>query len=264
MADIEARELSYTYPGGQASVLDRLDLRIHSGEFVCIIGKSGCGKSTLLHLLAGLLHPDAGQLLQNGVPVTGPDTGRSLVFQQDSLFPWMTALQNVAFGIRQADRGLGRRQARNRALEYLRLVGMESDHHKHPGQLSGGMLQRTAIARALGMDADILLLDEPFGALDAKTRAELQGLLCTLWDSAGARKTVVFVTHDVDESILLCDRILHMADGAVAADIPVPFPRPRHQEALLYTPAYREFRAELLARLGDNGAAPRLRLQKGA
>lgn len=264
MADIQFSALSFAYPRHPERVLDGLDLQINSGEFVCVIGQSGCGKSTLLHMLAGLLLPNEGELCIDGRPVSGPDTNRALVFQQSSLFPWMTALKNVSFGIRQANRTLSRAEAKQRAMNCLRMVNMAEHYGKYPDEMSGGMQQRTAIARALGMDADILLLDEPFGALDAKTRADLQTLLCSLWNADQRKKTVVFITHDIDEAIRLGDRILYMADGTIQADVPVPFARPRAQEELAYTAAYRDFKAELLRRFDAQSAEKLYDIRKGA
>lgn len=267
MADIDFSALSFAYPRHPARVLDGLDLHINSGEFVCVIGQSGCGKSTLLHMLAGLLLPGEGELRIDGRLVSGPDTDRALVFQQSSLFPWMTALKNVSFGIRQANRKMTRAEAKQRAMECLNMVNMAGHYNKYPNEMSGGMQQRTAIARALGMDADILLLDEPFGALDAKTRADLQALLCCLWgcaDRTKEKKTVVFITHDIDEAILLGDRILYMAGGKIQADVSVPFARPRDQGALVYTTDYRDFKAELLDRFHQESGESLYDTEKGA
>lgn len=226
---------SYTDHNCVYPVLSNIDLEIGSGEFVCVIGKSGCGKTTLLNLIAGLLSPTEGEILIDGNPVTCPGTDRAVVFQHYSLFPWMTARKNVAFGIRQAGKARGMDESLEVADIHLTAVGMDSDREKFPYQLSGGMQQRVAIARAIAMDARILLLDEPFGALDAKMRVDLQNLIERIWFTGnrdggtgnGERRTVVFVTHDIDEAVLLADRILFINSGGVEHDIAVPFERPR-------------------------------------
>lgn len=230
MAKIEIRDLHFAYTGGKQAVsaLNGVDLRVGSGEFLCIIGPSGCGKSTLLRLLAGLERPDAGTISVNGDPVTGPGSDRMIVFQDYALFPWMTAEKNVAFALRHG-RGLPKQAAMEKARAYLNRVGMGHGADLYPFQLSGGMRQRVAIARALAMDTEILLLDEPFGALDAKIRKEIQELLLELWqkDGSDTKKTVVFVTHDLDEAVLLADRVAFMDAGRVRAVVPIDLPRPR-------------------------------------
>jgi NitT/TauT family transport system ATP-binding protein len=231
MAMIELRHLSFRYENHHQSVqaLDDLSLRIADGEFLCILGPSGCGKTTLLRLLAGLQMPTGGTVQINGSTVKGPGTDRAIVFQNYTLFPWMTARKNIQFGIRQAQKGISQAAAGNIASTFLEKVGMSEAGGKYPYQLSGGMRQRVAIARALAMDTDTLLLDEPFGALDAKNRSELQRLLETMWEHPnGKRKTVVFVTHDINEALRLADRIVFMQPGKIAAEFPVPFPRPRN------------------------------------
>ncbi len=231
-AFLEVDEVTYSYrdKAGTSRALDRVSLRVDEGEFVCLIGHSGCGKSTLLSVLAGLNTPDSGRVTMGGSPLEGPGTTRAVVFQHYSLFPWMTALKNVSFSMRKAQKGLRKREAIERASAYLDQVGILKEAGRYPFQLSGGMQQRVAIARALAMESDVLLLDEPFGALDAKSRRELQNLLIRLWQEAGAngrRRTVVFVTHDIDEALVLADRILFMRPGRIERDIPVDMPRPR-------------------------------------
>ena len=229
MAKIQLDHVSYSYPnrGRPAEVLHDLNLTVERGEFVCVLGRSGCGKTTLLRLLAGLDLPTRGAVRIDGEAVTGPGTDRSIVFQSYTLFPWMTARQNVLFGIQQTGKW-GRAEARRLADAFLRKVELAEAADKYPYQLSGGMRQRVAIARSLAMDTEILLLDEPFGALDTRIRRELQEFMDALrWRDGQAEKTVVFVTHDIDEALYLADRIVYMTPGRIAADLPVPLPRPR-------------------------------------
>jgi len=214
------------------TALKDINLSVEKGQFICIAGQSGCGKSTLLSLLAGLRMPSSGTVKIGGKQVTGPDTDRAMVFQSYSLFPWMSAQQNVAFGILHSGRGLYKEAARRRAREFLTRVGMSGQGDKYPYQLSGGMRQRVAIARAFAMDPDIFLLDEPFGAIDTRMRAQLQILMEVLWEnSGGSRKTVIFVTHDTEEALLLADRIIFMRPGCIVYDMVLDIPRPRRQYA---------------------------------
>ena len=243
MAKIELSRVRFCYgQSGQCfRALDDINFRIEEGEFICILGHSGCGKTTLLRLLSGLQKPTVGEVLLNGKPMEGPGTDRAVVFQNYALFPWLSAKKNVQFGIRLARKDLSKAQAAELAMEYLAKVNMTEAADKYPYQLSGGMKQRVAIARALAMDADILLLDEPFGALDAKIRRELQVLLEELWSKGEKRRTVIFVTHDIREAVQLASRILFMAPGKILADIPVTLPHPRSE----LTAAQREQRKEL-------------------
>lgn len=235
--------------GAQAfTAVKHLDFSVRPGEFVCVLGPSGCGKSTLLGVLAGHIQPSEGHASLDGEPISGPHPQRGMVFQHHTLFPWKKTLQNVAFGLKM--RGVPRAQRHERAMDLLRRVGLGDFAHHYPSQLSGGMQQRAEIARVMINAPRILLMDEPFGALDAQTRAMMQELLLDVWTER--RTTVVFVTHDVDEALFLGDRILIMgarqAAGAAQAesgtaagapsprpgtlleDIPVPFARPRRRE----------------------------------
>lgn len=232
MSEIRLDHVCFSYRdhGRDEQALKNIDLTISDGSFVCVLGRSGCGKTTLLKLIAGLYLPQSGEIRLGGTAITGPDTDRGVVFQNDTLFPWMTALKNVQFGIRQARREIPKAEARRLAMEYLDMVGMADCAERYPFQLSGGMQQRVAIARALAMDTEVLLLDEPFGALDTRNRRELQELLERLWCVTSGRKTVVFVTHDIEEAALLADRILYMTPGRIAADIPVDLGRPRREQ----------------------------------
>lgn len=253
MSKIEVQNLTvdYTEKNTSFTALQDVSFSVEAGEFVSIIGSSGCGKSTLLSILEGINTPTKGCILIDGKPIEGTGTDRGVVFQHYSLFPWMTARKNVAFGVKQVKKNLSKSERLKIADEFLDKVGLEQFKHKYPSQLSGGMQQRVAIARALAMDTDILLMDEPFGAIDAKNRTILQELLLKLWEGDGTqeKKTVLFVTHDIDEAILLSERIIMMSShpGRVNKEIPVPFARPRNRAELVQTSAYGEFRNELLS-----------------
>jgi sulfonate transport system ATP-binding protein len=214
--------------GSFTPALQNIDLEIEQGEFVCIVGPSGCGKSTLLHLLAGLDHPTTGQILVDGNPVQGPGTDRILLFQELGLFPWLTVRQNVEFGLKMA--GISRDDRRDTARRFLRMVHLShfEDHYIH--QLSGGMKQRVALARSLALRPKILLMDEPFAALDAQTRDMLHDELERLWKETAP--TIVFVTHNVREAVRLGDRVLLMSfrPGRIKSQFQVSLPRPRHVE----------------------------------
>ena len=231
-------------------VLKHLDLEVADGEFVCLVGHSGCGKSTTLRILAGLQAPACGQISIGGRPLEGPGLDRSVVFQNYSLFPWMTAKKNIEFGINQASLELGRNLCKGEvsriADEHLAKVNMSKAADLYPYQLSGGMQQRVAIARALAMDTETLLFDEPFGALDVKTRRELQILMEELWMDGSACKTAIFVTHDIDEALLLADRIIFMSGGRFLEEFRVEAPRPRDPELFSQTDEFRQLRSRLL------------------
>ena len=245
--DVQDLKVTYVSRDEAFTALDGISFSIDPGEFVSVVGASGCGKSTLLAVLEGLLAPTSGSVRVDGVPVTGPGPERSVVFQQYSLFPWMTARGNVEFALAQAKPGLGRRERRALAEEYLAKVGLAGFGHRYPKELSGGQQQRVAIARALAEDGEVLLMDEPFGAIDASNRAILQDLLLDLWEGepGSERKTVVFVTHDLEEAILLSDRIIVMEPGHIRAEEVVPLPRPRHRLELLQDGEYVRFRGRL-------------------
>lgn len=228
MIKIENVNFSYSDDKQENHVLESLDIEIGDGEFVCLLGPSGCGKTTLLRMLAGLHFPQSGRVTIDGDEVTGPGDDISIVFQDYALFPWMTAKKNVEFAIKATHKGISRADISDRAMAYLKDVGMADAASKHPYQMSGGMRQRVAIARALSMERKILLMDEPFGALDQKMRTELQNLLETLrYSEANSGKTVVFVTHDISEAVRMADRVIIMDGGRVARDIRVPVRRPR-------------------------------------
>lgn len=254
MTGITLKNLSYAYADrtGSHKALDTVNLTVHPGEFLCLVGPSGCGKTTLLHILAGLLFPQSGTALLDDAPILGAGTDRSVVFQQYSLFPFMTALDNVAFGIRQA-KHTAKNAARLEALTFLGNVGLEQEANRYPFQMSGGQRQRVAIARTLAMDSPILLMDEPFGALDHKNRTDLQNLLEEIWMGDGAHKTIVFVTHDIDEAIRLGDRVVYLCNGRQRYELPIPFSRPRRARALAALPEYRNIRAKLADRFTQCG-----------
>lgn len=253
LSKIEIQNLTVDYVERNKSftALKDVSFSVEAGEFVSVIGSSGCGKSTLLSILEGINFPTGGQILIDGEPIKGTGSDRGVVFQHYSLFPWMTARKNVAFGIKQVKKKISKEERFRIADQFLDKVGLEDFKNKYPSQLSGGMQQRVAIARALAMDTDILLMDEPFGAIDAKNRTILQELLLKLWEGDGKqeKKTVVFVTHDIDEAILLSDKIVMMATnpGRVSKEIEVPFKRPRVRAELVQTKEYGVFRNELLS-----------------
>jgi NitT/TauT family transport system ATP-binding protein len=228
-----AHEVSFQYVPWRGTpappVLSRFTLALTEGEFFCLLGPSGCGKTTVLNLLAGFLRPTLGTLTLERRPVQGPGVDRAVVFQSDdALFPWLRTIDNVAFGLRM--RGLSQAQRYAMAREFLHLVHLDGQEDKYPGELSGGMKQRVQIARVLANDPKILLMDEPFGALDAQTRTRLQDELVDIWRTTG--KTVLFITHDIAEAVLLADRIGIMTQGPGArlgAVIPVTLPRPRRR-----------------------------------
>ena len=211
--------------GSSTLALDDINFVTHRREFLCVIGPSGCGKSTLVRILAGLEEPTSGEVLLEGHPVTEPGTDRGMVFQGYTLFPWLTVKKNVMFGPQV--NGQSRLDAEREALQWLQLVGLEKFADSYPNQLSGGMKQRVAIVRALANQPRILLMDEPFGALDAQTRCRMQAHLLEIWRKIDV--TIVFITHDLDEAIFLADRILVLSahPGEVQELIEVPVPRPR-------------------------------------
>jgi NitT/TauT family transport system ATP-binding protein len=223
---------TFTTPQGkEVNALKNIDFTVHRREFVCVIGPSGCGKSTLIRILAGLETPTTGEILLNGEAVTGPGPDRGMVFQGYTLFPWLTVKRNVMFGLLES--GRSKVTAEEEALQWIDLVGLSQFANSYPHQLSGGMKQRVAIARALANQPKILLMDEPYGALDAQTRAKMQQYLMEIWQNIDV--TVLFITHDLDEAIYLADRILVLKanPGEVHELIEVPVPQPRSPDQLL-------------------------------
>lgn len=228
--------------------LDGVDLTIEQNEFVALVGASGCGKSTLLYILAGLEDASTGEVLVDFEPVTGPGRDRGVVFQSYTLFPWLSVQDNVEFALRGED--LSKAERRDVAREHLQLVGLEGFASSYPSQLSGGMKQRVALARALSYKPTVLLMDEPFGALDALTRRVMQELLTRVWETH--RLTVMFVTHDVDEAVYVADRVLVMSNrpGRIKSEIAIPLDRPR-EPSITESPEFSALRAEVFECIRD-------------
>jgi NitT/TauT family transport system ATP-binding protein len=231
MPKLETQGLSKTFvkaTGGEVEALRDISLQIDDGEFAAIVGASGCGKTTFLRILDGLIDKSSGDIMLDGASVTRPGPDRGFVFQSDSLFPWRTVLDNVVFGLEV--QGRPRKASMERAMSNIKLVGLEGFEKHYPHELSGGMRQRANLARALTVDPKLLLMDEPFAALDAQTREIMQQELLRIWNAD--RKTVVFITHQIDEAIFLADRVFvfTVRPGRVKTVIPVPFSRPRKLE----------------------------------
>ena len=254
MPAIELTNLTFRYPASARPVFHEVSLRVEEGECLAVLGPSGCGKSTLLRLISGLALPQSGTVSIGGAVVSGPGPGRAIVFQQGGgLFPWKTVRGNVVFALRKARPELSRAEACRRAEDALARVGLADELHRYPATLSGGMLQRAAIARALAMETGLLLLDEPFGALDPRNRKSLQQLLLELCQTE--QKTVVLVTHDVDEAILLADRIAFFQPGGLKTILPVDADRPRRARTLLTSPIACKLRKELIQLFDSYGEA---------
>ncbi|WP_458734316.1 ABC transporter ATP-binding protein [Zobellella taiwanensis] len=233
---------------GEFEALKNINLRLKKGEFVSLIGHSGCGKSTVLNLVAGLHAPSSGGVILDGREVNGPGPERALVFQNHALLPWLTVEQNIALAVDNTFPHQGRAERRERVKHFLALVHMSHAAHKLPGEISGGMKQRVGIARALSVDPKVLLLDEPFGALDALTRAHLQDSLMDIQAELG--NTVIMITHDVDEAVLLSDRIVMMTNGPAATIgeiLAIPLARPRNRVALSDDARYHQLRRRVLS-----------------
>ena len=227
---------------GTIEALQPIDLAVERNDFITILGPSGCGKSTLLRIIAGLDTPTTGRVLLEGRPITGPGPDRGMVFQSYTLFPWLTVRENICFGLRE--KGMAQPDQRERAAFFIDRVGLNGFEQHYPKQLSGGMQQRTALARALANDPQILLLDEPFGALDNQTRVLMQELLLGIWEAD--RKTVLFVTHDIDESIFMANRVIVFTarPGRIKTELAIDLPHPRHY-TVKTTPRFAEFKGEL-------------------
>ncbi|CAH1202565.1 Nitrate import ATP-binding protein NrtD [Paenibacillus plantiphilus] len=231
------------------SALQDINLDVKQGEFMVIVGPSGCGKSTLLDLLAGLTKPNSGQILLDGKAIAGPNLDRGIVFQQYALFPWKTALANVEFGLET--KGVGWKERKQIAQEYINLVGLAGFEHRYPHELSGGMKQRVAIARSLAYDPEVLLMDEPFAALDAQTRETLQSELLRIWETT--RKTIIFITHGIEEAVYLGQRVAVMTSrpGRIKEVIEVPFESRTTEEDLRSNPEFVRIRHQIWDLLKD-------------
>jgi len=253
--EIDGVSKGFPAAGGRTEVLRQLSLGIQEGEFVAIVGYSGSGKTTLISLLAGLLAPDTGEVRLQGRALSGPGPDRGVVFQNYSLLPWMSVYENVLLAVDQVFPEWSKEQRREHAERYIALVNLTRARNQRPRELSGGMRQRVAVARALAMDPAVLLLDEPLSALDALTRATLQGEIERIW--AANKKTVVMITNDVDEGILLADRIVPLSAGPGATFGPavtVDIERPRDRKALNHDPRFKNLRGEVIDYLLGPGA----------
>jgi NitT/TauT family transport system ATP-binding protein len=235
--------------GRRVTALDGITFDVHSGQFLVLVGPSGCGKSTLLDLLAGLGEPTTGEILLDGAPVTGPGLDRGIVFQQYALLPWRTAQANVEFGLEA--KGVARRERADRARQFLDLVGLSGFADRYPHELSGGMKQRVAIARSLAYDPDVLLMDEPFAALDAQTREGLQDELLRIWERTG--KTILFITHGIDEAVYLGQRVAVMTSrpGRIKRIVDIPLGSRTASEDLRSDPTFARYRHEIWSLLRD-------------
>ena len=252
---LSIEKLTQRFPdgqGGQLTVFEDATFGVEKGEFVVILGHSGCGKSTIMNILAGLADPTSGAVIMDGQEVRGPSLDRGVVFQNYSLLPWLSTLKNVTFGVAARHPEWTRAQVVEHSTKYLAMVGLEGDViHRKPSQLSGGMRQRVSIARAFANHPKLLLLDEPFGALDALTRGTIQDELLKIW--GGTEQTVFMITHDIDEAILLADRILLMTNGPfarVAESVEITIPRPRSRTEIVEHPNYYAIRNHLVQFLG--------------
>ena len=246
---VSVEGLSKVYPSKQQDtvVFEDVNIGIDKGEFVCIIGHSGCGKSTILNVLAGLDEPTLGAVIMDGKEVAGPSLDRGVVFQNYSLLPWLSTLENVNFGVRSRFPESSRKEVSDHSSKFLSMVGLSEALDKKPSELSGGMRQRVSIARAFATSPKLLLLDEPFGALDALTRGVIQDELIKIWSET--QQTVFMITHDVDEAILLADRILLMSNGPnarVAESVTIDIPRPRNRANIIEDPNYYKIRNYLV------------------
>ena len=255
---IEQVSIEFPTPTGPFKALDGVDLRIDKGEFISLIGHSGCGKSTVLNIVAGLYEATSGGVILDGKEVSEPGPERSVVFQNHSLLPWLTCYENVKLAVDTVfTKTMNRRERHDWIMHNLELVHMTHAARKRPGEISGGMKQRIGIARALAMKPKVLLMDEPFGALDALTRSHLQDSLMEI--QADLNNTVIMITHDVDEAVLLSDRIVMMTNGpeaTVGEILKIELPRPRHRLALADNPTYNHYRAQVLSFLHERHSKP--------
>jgi ABC-type nitrate/sulfonate/bicarbonate transport system ATPase subunit len=237
---VEVRSVTkrFSEESSGAYALQDVSFHVYTNEFVTILGRSGCGKSTMLNIIAGLLTPTGGEVMVNGRPVDGPGIDRGMVFQHSGLFPWLTAIENIEFGPR--NKGVPKQERRAQAQELIELVRLQAFENKYPRELSGGMQQRVAIARAMAMDPEIMLMDEPFGALDQLTREDMQRELLRIWETR--KKTVLFVTHAILEAVYLSDRVLvfNPTPGFVRREFTIDMPRPRQKSSHEFMRYYEE------------------------
>jgi len=266
LLDISHIDMEFPTPKGPFTALRDVDLKIQQGEFVSLIGHSGCGKSTVLNVVAGLYQATRGGVILNGKEVTEPGPERAVVFQNHSLLPWLTAYENVELAVKQVfGKSKSKAEMRQWIEHNLELVHMSHAMNKRPGEISGGMKQRVGIARALAMQPKVLLMDEPFGALDALTRAHMQDSLMEI--QAELNNTVIMITHDVDEAVLLSDRIVMMTNGPAATIgeiLSVELERPRHRLELADNPLYNQYRAKVLKFLHERHSKPDVPVKKSA
>jgi nitrate/nitrite transport system ATP-binding protein len=260
MLDLSQLGMRFPTPQGEFVALKNVNLQIEKGEFVSLIGHSGCGKSTVLNLVAGLYMPTDGGVIVDGREVDGPGPERAVVFQNHSLLPWLSVYQNVELAVKQVAKGQTRSWVKEQVNHYLELVHMTHAADKRPNEISGGMKQRVGIARALALQPKVLLMDEPFGALDALTRAHLQDSLMQI--QADLNNTVIMITHDVDEAVLLSDRIIMMSNGPAATIgeiLHVELKRPRDRVALADDPMYQKYRQAVLRFLYEKQSKTKLK-----
>jgi len=247
-------DISFSYPNGHR-VFSSFSLNAQAGEFVAILGPSGCGKTTLLNLLSGFVQPQSGHITINQTAVRPERSELGYVFQAPQLFPWLSALENVRFGLRMSAQA-SEAQQREKALRYLRLVGLEKAAHRLPHQLSGGMQQRVSLARTLALEPSVLLMDEPFAALDAISRNSMNEETLRIWAELG--QTVLFITHDIDEAVFLADRVivLNIAPGGIHSELQIRLPRPRSNLHTRRLPVFLDYRNELMERISQVMDAP--------
>ncbi len=251
---IKDLEVSFPTPKGTYTAIRDIDLSVPQGEIIALIGHSGCGKSTLLNVIGGMTKPTSGTVMLNQKPIKGPGPDRGIVFQNYSLLPWLTAYQNIFEAVDSVMKDKTKAEKRDIVENYLNVVHLWKHKDKLPSEISGGMKQRVAIARAFAINPNVLLLDEPFGALDALTKATLHEELMQLWQLDEHPKTIVMVTHDIEEAIYLADRVVVMTNGPAATIgeiVNVPLPRPREKKSIVLLPEYAEVRAKLLYLLTD-------------
>ena len=252
--EIKNVTVSFKTPKGKFDAVKDISLTINKGEIVSIIGHSGCGKSTLMNTISGMVKPSEGEVFANGKRVTGPGPDRGLVFQNYSLLPWLTVYQNIYEAVDSVLKHLSKEEKRTLVKDNLKMVSLYEHKDKLPGQLSGGMKQRVAIARAFAINPSVLLLDEPFGALDALTKSSMHIELLKLWNLDNRDKTIVMVTHDIEEAIFLSDRIVIMNNGPAATVreiVDVPLLRPRNKKEIVHDPDYIKIHDKLLSMLMD-------------